>query len=97
MFYRKKVKYFIPFLLAGFLMTGICSAVSPELTRDEAARVSPQYAHQAVTSGKALLVCAYPDQEVCDKIMLEGAISLKEFEAKLPELRKDQEIIFYCA
>lgn len=95
MWYRKKGKYLIAFVIAGFLLPGICSAISPELNRDEAVRVSPHYAHQAVTSGKALLVCAYPDQEVCDKIMLEGAISLRDFEARLPKLKKDQEIIFY--
>ena len=30
-------------------------------------------------------------------MMLQGAISLKEFETRLPEFKKDQTIIFYCA
>lgn len=92
---REKMRFFVGLIIWGFLMAGICRAASAELNSDAAIRVSPQYAHQAVASGGALLVCAYPDQEVCDKVMLQGAISLKELEARLPELKKDQEIIFY--
>ncbi len=54
-------------------------------------------AHERLTSGKALLVCAYRDEEDCKKIQLEGSISLAQMEAKRPDLPKDREIIFYCA
>ena len=50
-----------------------------------------------VKEGKALLVCAYDDEVRFAKFHLEGAIPLKELEARLPKLPKDQEIIFYCA
>jgi hypothetical protein len=59
--------------------------------------VSAGEAHERVASGKALPVCAYRDERVCRKVQLEGSISLREFEARLPKLSRDQEIIFYCA
>ncbi|HOB10976.1 MAG: rhodanese-like domain-containing protein [Acetomicrobium sp.] len=62
-----------------------------------AEKISPQEARQEVQSGKALLVCAYEDEERYKKVRLEGAISLKEFRNKEQDLSKDQEIIFYCA
>jgi hypothetical protein len=57
--------------------------------------ISAAEAHQDVTSGKALLVCAYQDEDACRKVHLEGAISLIQFESKLSGLPKDQEIIFF--
>jgi rhodanese-related sulfurtransferase len=54
-------------------------------------------AHKKVQAGKALLVCAYEDDARFARYRLDGAISLRELEARLPALRKDQEIIFYCA
>jgi len=54
-------------------------------------------AHKRVQAGKALLVCAYDDDARFAKYRLEGAISLRELEARLPDLPKDREIIFYCA
>jgi rhodanese-related sulfurtransferase len=62
-----------------------------------AEKISPQEARQEVQSGKALLVCAYEDEERYKKVRLEGAISLKEFRNKEQDLSKDQQIIFYCA
>jgi hypothetical protein len=50
-----------------------------------------------VKSGRALLVCGYDDEAKFKMMCLEGALSLKEFEARLLRLSKDQEIIFYCA
>lgn len=58
-------------------------------------KVSPQEAYRQVKSEGALLVCAYDKEEACRKIMLEGAITLKGLEQRLPELKKDQPIIFY--
>ena len=59
--------------------------------------ISAEEAHGRVASGKALLVCAYRDERACRKVQLEGSISLREFEARLLKLPRDQEIIFYCA
>lgn len=61
-----------------------------------AEKISVQDAYEKVKSGKALLVCAYEKEQACSDIMLEGAITLKAFEEKLPELKRDQPIIFYC-
>jgi hypothetical protein len=85
-------------LMAGFLLIAPC-AIAQQQTgatpTTEPVRISPAAAYQKVNAGNALLVCAYPDDETFKKMQLEGAISLKEFESRLPGLKKDQEIIFY--
>ena len=63
----------------------------------EPIRITPEETRQKVTDGTALLVCAYEDDERCRQMHLQGAILLTEFKSKLPELPKNQEIIFYCA
>lgn len=61
----------------------------------QAVRVNPQEVRDKVKSGKALLVCAYDDEEKCRQYPLEGAITLTELRSRAPA--KDQELIFYCA
>ena len=61
----------------------------------EPKRVRAEEVYGKLKSGKALLVCAYEDEEKFKKLQLEGAISLNEFKSKLSSLAKDQEIIFY--
>jgi hypothetical protein len=63
----------------------------------EVPRISVQEARERVTSGRALLVCGYEDEEKCNKIKLESAMSFARFQATLPSLSKNQEIVFYCA
>jgi hypothetical protein len=63
----------------------------------EVPRISVQEAREKVTSKRALLVCGYEDEEKCNKIKLEGAMSFGRFQATLPSVTRDQEIIFYCA
>ena len=75
-------------------------AASPsaaQLSPEDVPRIVPAEAHGDVLAGKALLVCAYPDDAKCQSLKLEGSISLHELEQKLPSLGRDQEIIFYCA
>lgn len=60
-------------------------------------RTTPAQARQAVTEGRALLVCAYEDEATCGKMLLDGALSLGGFRERLATLGKEQEIIFYCA
>ena len=87
-------------LVAGFLMMGAWVAAQQSAGENAAVeppRISPAEAYQKVKAGTALLVCAYPNDETFRKMQLEGAISFKEFESRLPGLKKDQEIIFYCA
>ncbi len=64
---------------------------------EEPIRISPEEVRRKVTSGSALLVCAYDDEEKYKRVHLEGAISLTEFKSRLSALPKDHEIIFYCA
>lgn len=60
-------------------------------------RSKAEEVRQKVNSGSSLLVCAYDDAEKFARFHLEGAISLAEFESRLPSLEKSQEIFFYCA
>jgi hypothetical protein len=61
----------------------------------EVKRISQEAARQKVSSGEALLVCAYDDAEKCNQMHLEGAISLDDLNSR--SVDKSQEIIFYCA
>jgi hypothetical protein len=84
--------------VAGYLLMGDWAAAQQPaggISAAEPARIPPAEAYQKVIAGTALLVCAYPDDETFRKMQLEGAISFKEFEARLPGLNKDQETIFY--
>jgi len=63
----------------------------------EPIRISVEEARQKVNSGAALLVCAYDDDEKFKNNHLQGAISLGEFQTRLPSLSQEQEFIFYCA
>ena len=60
-------------------------------------RMDVQEARRAVMAGEALLVCAYDDESKCDRIKLQGAVSLAEFRTAAQSLPKDEEIIFFCA
>ena len=88
-------------LLAAVLFMGADPATTQQAQLEgaiiAAPRISPQDTYRQVTSGQAILVCAYADEKQCSTMMLQGAISLKEFESRLPNLKKDQPIIFYCA
>jgi rhodanese-related sulfurtransferase len=59
--------------------------------------MDPEQARRDVASGKALLVCAYDDEEKCRQYRLANALSLAELKAREATLPKDREIIFYCA
>ena len=62
----------------------------------EARRVKPQEARRKVQAGEVLLVCAYENEEMCDRMRLEGAMTLGELNSRLSGIPKEQEIIFYC-
>jgi len=63
----------------------------------EAPRTSPQEAHARMRSGKAILVCAYDDDEKCGRMHLDDALTLNELRRRLRDLPSDTELIFYCA
>jgi hypothetical protein len=60
-------------------------------------RIDVIEARRKTSTGEALLVCAYEDRAKCDRIKLEGAISLTDFRGLANELPRDKEIVFYCA
>ncbi len=62
----------------------------------EVERIDPDDARARVRSGQALLVCAYEDEARCAQMRLDGAISLRELEARAATLPREHEIIFYC-
>lgn len=62
----------------------------------EARRISIQEARSKVQAKEALLVCAYDSEEMCGGIRLENALTMGEFQTRLSETSKDQELIFYC-
>lgn len=70
---------------------------SPEA--QQVPRLSPQEVRQRLRSkaGKVHLVCAYDDEEKCRQLRLDGSISLAEFERSIDRVRKDDELVFYCA
>ena len=59
-------------------------------------RIDVEEARRHVASGQALLVCAYEDEAKCRAVAVDGGISYTDFESRLPELSKSQELIFYC-
>ena len=61
----------------------------------EPVRILPEEARTRLLSNKAILVCAYEEEEKFRKMHLEGAISLSEFKEREPLLSKEREIIFY--
>ena len=63
----------------------------------EPKRIPPQTVREQTSSGQALLVCAYDDDNKFNANHLDGAISFAEFKSRLSTLPKDQKIIFYCA
>jgi len=84
---------FVTALICGMNL-GVSFASQAKIPLD-IERIGPDETREKVQSGDALLVCSYNDDK-CKPLLLEDAILRSEFEAKLPSLPKDQEIIFYC-
>jgi hypothetical protein len=61
-------------------------------------RVKPAYVWGKLTSSSdTLLVCAYDDEEKHRQFDLEGSIGLSSFQAELPTIGKEREVVFYCS
>jgi hypothetical protein len=60
-------------------------------------RIRPEDAQRKHATGEALLVCAYEDDAKCEKLRLEGALTLGQLQKRLSGLSKDRELLFYCA
>ena len=58
-------------------------------------RINPVKARELAEQGDAVLVCAYDDQEKCEGIRLEGAMTLDEFQSKKSDLSRGKTVIFY--
>jgi bifunctional DNA-binding transcriptional regulator/antitoxin component of YhaV-PrlF toxin-antitoxin module len=64
---------------------------------DRVERISAGDARRRVAEGRAVLVCAYEDEDRCRRLKLQGAHTLRELEAGMANLSRNQELIFYCA
>ena len=64
---------------------------------DPIERIPPEDAFEEVSSGEALLVCAYEDEEKCRALHIDDAVTARELERMFPLLPRDRELIFYCA
>ncbi len=57
--------------------------------------IEPEKAYSRVSSGSSLLICAYERDDKFQRLRLQGAIALSEFQAAAARLPKDRELIFY--
>jgi hypothetical protein len=64
---------------------------------DDVERVPVEAARGEVESGRALLVCAYDDEEKCRRLRLENAVSLHDLQRRVDSVPHNQTLIFYCA
>lgn len=62
----------------------------------EVERVSVQEARRELADGRAVLVCAYDDEQKCGQMLAQGAITLAQLQARVSSLPKEQALIFYC-
>jgi hypothetical protein len=76
------------------VITGTLNA-SETKASGAAERIGPEEAREMVTSGEALLVCAYSDKR-CQSVLLEGALLRSELDDRLKDLPMGQPLIFYC-
>lgn len=67
------------------------------MEKSEVTRIPPDEAKRRVDSGRAILVCGYEADEKFQAMHLQGAQSLNQFRKRLPDIPKEQEVIFYCA
>lgn len=77
------------------LQTVSAATTNEATTNDGPRRIGPREAHRLVREDDALLICAYADDEKCERIALEGSISYPAFTEKLSDLSSDRALIFY--
>ena len=61
-----------------------------------AQRLDANTVRQRVGRG-SMFVCAYDDEQKCKDQGVNGSITFKQFQARLANLPKNEEIIFFCA
>ena len=93
--YFNKFRFFWLITLFSFCFLAPSCSLLPKRPTPSIIRISPKETRAEVKSGKALLVCSYDDLR-CKDLLLEGAILRSDFEKRLDELPRYQEIIFYC-
>jgi len=66
------------------------------MEKSEVKRIAPEEVRRRMDSGQAILVCGYDSDEKFEAMHLEGAESFHQFQGRLPQISKIQEVIFYC-
>ena len=54
-------------------------------------------ARREVEAGRALLVCAYDDEQKCRELRLENAVTLQDLQRRVDSVPRSQPLVFYCA
>ena len=60
-------------------------------------RISPEEAFEQVSTGEALLVCAYEDEEKCRQALDQALHSRRSRTSSAVAVPRDRKIVFYCA
>lgn len=92
---------FLKGFLFGLFTLGIAAPIADSQDADEKRfaaieRIRVEETRSKVLAGEAVLVCAYNDKR-CEGLLLEGALTRREFEEALPSFPKEKEIIIYCS
>ena len=84
-------------LLALLIALSACGASSPQ-SQDEVPRIAPSALKERLDAGDSLLVVDARSSDEYAAAHIPGAISvpLSDLEARMDELPRDQEIVFYC-
>jgi 3-mercaptopyruvate sulfurtransferase SseA len=57
--------------------------------------IDARQAYEKTSEGRAMLVCAHPDEAACHEWLLDGAMTLSQLASQAGRLPRDQELIFY--
>jgi hypothetical protein len=60
-------------------------------------RISPAEVRHRIDAGEdVLLVCGYDDEQRCEDVHIEGALTMSEFRRQQNQIPKNAEIVFFC-
>lgn len=84
-------------LLVLLIALSACGASSPQ-SQDDVPRIAPSVLKERLDAGESLLVVDARSSDEYAAAHIPGAISvpLSDLEARMDELPRDQEIVFYC-
>lgn len=97
------MKFSIGVLFSLFLVSALAYGCAPSSVKpanlslkDDVPRVSGSRARFLVKAGRALLVCAYEDEDRCAEVGPKGSISLMALRSRASGLARTRTLIFFC-